>query len=578
MRRAFVHVTAAMVLITQTGLAQTVRTRVDTYSKEDSRLKASISIQSDEIYVGDLLARTSKQTGVTLDCGHADGSADVRIAVYCRDYPLAELMQALYVLLSHRDAEVMWERNGSPGAYSYELRFPLNARQLASRLRQEAKSQFEGAVSTMARLAAMDPSERGKHASEISRAYLQTNDAISDGLLKDNPPTRRCWDGLRLFSRALTPSQQRAVVFEGASITLKASDLPASGADFLTTQWHEVASSALVEGANGTLQRVQPPTSLMFRAVRDGDFLTQTLVIDLEGMGGYGYVGGSPLNGAYERKVKDLWSLPGDALEPPDGLTIDPAKGMPLSDMDSDGTKPIPDASPIRSSSTPLERRLREFADTASVGVLARIGSAFNQDPSSAGSSVGGFLERVKNQLHGLNLKWSNRTLVIEEPPWFWTAENIPPWSSVKWFRETMVARKGALTLNDLCELSRRFSDQGMTSARRECPSFDAIAPYLPLLRLCAENPEYQNAMTSERGLQIDSRVAAVLHSSAQLSGYLNRPGLRGLCFDVKHYEGTKPSSLKDQDFMIYRFGYVTELGEKRYEYGFRMATQLPKD
>jgi hypothetical protein len=562
--RVLILLSVAMpAIIAQPCFGESSRSRTVDFARSDSRLAATITVREYDISIGDLLERASAQSGVILRCDRQDGSANVRVSVYAHAYRISDLMPALYSLLSHKDAQVYWARSGKTGAYVYELRFPLNARRLAARLREEAQSAFERAAETMLRLAAMDPQERGKHSADISRAFMQKDDDFAKLTL----PEERTWNGLKLVSEALSPEQQRAVITGSTRITVQTGELSAAGQSFLESEYQRDGSQTLVRDRDGTTKPMPPPSSVTFLAPRDPDDVTRSLIVYPNGLWGYSYAGGSPLENAYIRKVHDLWIGPDDLLEPPKSVMLkqDDQPDDALQNEAPHGMIPT-----TTGPATQLERRLSQFADRAGVCVLARISSGMNQDPGSVGKSIPDFLKRLSELQKGLNLKWSGRTLLVEEPQWFWTEENTPAWASIKWFREVMKERKDFPIFKDICELSLRFTPQQLLKCGRECSSLPALADLWPVLQMCEAKTAFRDAVTSDKGLPLTSEVVDVLHKSSVLSSCLRSPDIRALCMEVKPWQvpGTDSTAANS---VLFDVGFVTKDGVKQWAFGIKI-------
>jgi hypothetical protein len=562
MRRLAPFIILLLALLRQQCSADTPRQLVAAYVKADPRLAVRIHVFDADICFGDLFERASAETGITLRCGREDGSADTRVAVYCHDYPLKELLSALQSFASHNNAGVYWERTGKAGHFVYELRFPQNAQRLAERLRRETQEAFEKAAETLLRLAAMDPKERAKHAADITRVYMQNDEEFGKRVIQGE----RKWNGLNLFARSLTPDQQRNVISGAATYTLSAEQLPPGGKEFLKSVYDEGWSEARVRAPDGSLQTMPPPKSVMFIAPRDTDDVTRSLFVHLDTIGGYSYVGGSPLENAFIRKVRDLWLAPGESADAPQGIALGPEDNrVPVAPPTSDPAQrgPWP---PARM--PPLLKRLSEFSRRANVGVIGRIDAVLNEELGDVGNSVPEFLDRLANYGKGIGVKWSGRTLLLEEPQWFWTEENSPPWTAIKWFRQMMAERKDVPRFEDLCSVTQYFTRSQLAKTATECAWLPGLADIWPLLNACRERLAFRTAIVSEAGLQLTPEVRSILEQSRSLAPAIARPEVHAVQMDVKQWQAPGDSTTTS---LMLDVGIVRDDGTRHGVYGLRI-------
>src|SRR5438067_6881375 len=68
--------------------------------RDDPRLGQRVTISKRRIYLGDLAEYLTHETDIPIACGQRDGSADLQLAVHCRDLPLADILDAIWSTVS----------------------------------------------------------------------------------------------------------------------------------------------------------------------------------------------------------------------------------------------------------------------------------------------------------------------------------------------------------------------------------------------------------------------------------------------------------------------------------------------
>jgi hypothetical protein len=480
----------------------------ETMRQEDSRLSRRISLCAPRIYVGELLERLSEQSGVALSAGERDGSADVQIMVCWKEIPLADAMNALWSLLSYRDAVWRWQREGGPGQYRYQLQQPRAARQLAERLRKQIQNLFESHAETMLELAQMSPEERRSRREELSRSMLQEDNRIADSLLQED----RIWRGLKIFGQTLTPEQRRSVLRrEAQSLRVRVSRLSEAGRAFVHSIWKAEASQAMYKTPDGRWEPVPEPEYIQIETSRHGREMAPTLFIHLERLGGYGYLGAMPLHNGLLRLFGKLWMLPGDSAD-------DPASSRTIE-------------TELRASPIPKQRilahRLARLSEAGSLNLAARLPFEDSRDPGDPiHQKVADYLKRLEAHPFELRYKWRSGTLLITDLSWIWDTEQTLRWEAVKHLREAEARGEGLLTMDNLAYAAAQFTPpQLQRLAKEEFPVMAHVAYWRSLFQVYGASPAAASRLMSPEGLAIRSRLASALR--ADLASPFLQPPLR---------------------------------------------------
>jgi hypothetical protein len=481
-------------------LAQTMR-------QEDARLNQRISLIAPRIYVGELLEMLSKSSGVALSAGERDGAADVLIMVYWKDIPLADAMNALWSLLSYRDAVWHWQREGRPGQYRYQFQQPRAARQLAERLRKQIQDLFESHAETMLEVAQMTPEERKSRLEELSRSMLQEDNRIAESLLQED----RIWEGLKIFGQALTPEQRLSVLRgEERSLRVPVSRLSEAGRAFVRSIWKEQASQAMYRTLDGRWEPVPEPGHIHLEASRHGRDLAPTLFIHLEHLGGYGYLGAMPMHNGLLRLLGQLWMLPGDSAD-------DPASSRKVeSEMRAS----------VLQEKRILEYRLAQLFEAGSLNLAARLPHENPRDPGApTNQKVADYLKHLQEHPFEMRSKWRGGTLLITDLSWIWDTERTLKWEAVKQLRQAEVRGEGLLTMNDLAYAAAQFTPAQLQRLAEEFPVMASVAYWHSLFRVYGASPGSAARLISPEGLPINSRLAAAMR--AHPASPFNQPPFR---------------------------------------------------
>jgi hypothetical protein len=255
---------------------------------DDPRLAKRVTISEPRIYVGRLLQKLGAQTGVDLSADERDGAADTVVTAYLRDVPLADALEDLWSLLSHKGAAYDWRRERRGEVIAYLLAKPLAAQGLSETLRREVQRAFE------AEAAAKQAALRLTRA-EMER--LAKFDESIAGLLE----SERQQGGLRAFFEAV-PEQTRTALLQGEGrYRVPVASLPPQLRSFITKEWRESNSFKILP--DGTRQPVPEPSWIEFFVEAEP---APSLFINMEELGAYSYLGGLPLKRALRTRLHDL--------------------------------------------------------------------------------------------------------------------------------------------------------------------------------------------------------------------------------------------------------------------------------
>lgn len=517
--------------------------------RTDQRLKRTVSVKADRIYVGDLVAALAQQSGVSIACSEDDGAADDIVAVSFKGVPVADAMDSLWSLLSYREAEWQWKRTGKPERYSYRLERPLAARQLPLRLQAETEASFEQQTERLIAAALLPTPDL----EELARRDREA------AMLVQSPRMRA---GLRTVAEVLTPEQWRQAVRGGAEFEIPVTRLSQTGRAFVHSVWS--STKALRKGADGVFEPVPEPSTLTIRRDRLGNNLAPVLFIDLEGIGAYGYSGGMPLQRDWLARLKELWRLPGDqnANELEERLI------------------PVPrEAVPPLSSRWVQSTRLRQAADGTEVSFLARLSQDQRHDIGAPyGGSLGRYLARVRGSNPYLDHKWRGSILLVSYPAWYMIDTDAvkPSWAVARDLRRVEKASGGVLPVSAMDMAASRLNTAQVERLSADFPVMKGVALWHEFFAFRGRFPHLAREMEGRGMLLRDLRRLLPVPCSERVNQLLERDGAETVRLEIQDYL-TEPKPAREVRFRVLSAdGQTVGIGGLRFNLPAAKEEQSP--
>ncbi len=437
---------------------------------EDSRLDQRVTVIAPRICVGDVLERFSKATGVELEADSKDGAANEQVCVWLHDVRLADALDALWSLLSYENALWRWDRERQGEHWRYVLSRPLSAQRLAQSLRDKAQRDFEEQAAAL--MAGID-------ADEATRKQLAERVPSAGPLLAGSGRLR---SGLLLLRGALSPSALASALGGGDPVRVATSDLAPDDRQFVHDEW--VLARPQIKGADGSWTDAPEPAWVSIGAPLTGEKTTRSLYIQLQNMGGYAYIGGTPLEKAFGTELLDRWMLPGDARR---------AEG------DTAPLKPKPQ--PELAARSELERYLAELSAGMKLSILARLGT--NGPPFAApveGSPLSDWLEFKSKDVPLIQNKWRGKVLLVA--PGCWINDPIlrdpPPWPVIRHLRKAQARSGGMIDFEALCCGATQLTPVQMGTIAPEFEAFGHTQWHALLSRLGRADIVRRQILTEE--------------------------------------------------------------------------------
>ena len=461
--------------------------------QQDPRLEKRVTLIAPHIFIGELLEDLSKQSGVMLTNGDDDESGDPQVMITVRNAPLGDVLAALCSLVSYQKAEWEWSRSGSAGNFTYQLTQPPTARTLAARLRAQVQKEFEDQTHEMLNALKMSPNELNAAAKD--NPLLQS---MADG--KDN----RVKPGFQIMADSLAPDMLEAVLQGEQSVQIPISQLSPAAQAFANSQWQwELAHGAKTQKMDGTWVPMAAPQNAVIEVQRFGSNIAPTLVLDI-GFGSGGYSGGAWMEKAWEKKVSDLWMLPGDITDNFQMAFVPRDKTRVRVASESQGF-------------TELGAKMDALAADAPLNLIARLPHDENFGSSEArnqpySKSVAAFLKSAEDEMPHLRYKWHDNILLLTYPAWFVdeTPDTIVPWTFVKHLRAQEMAEGGYLSLADFEEAAQKLNVGQLKTLGERVPVLKSVAVCHDFLLQMARSPSLAARMTSADGVPAGDVVDAL--------------------------------------------------------------------
>jgi hypothetical protein len=486
------YIAISILLTLVPGLqAKTVSTGSDIEAllNADSRWQKRISLEAHRCQLGDLLERLGSLAGIRISADSASGAGDVPLAVRFKDVPAGVALEAVWSVVSYKGAEYSLTRDDGDSSPDYVLTRTLNAQQLAARVLAERAALFRKLTGTLLNLSRLPPEERKKQAHSITEAALQPDEKYADALLQ----SEHTWLGMETLSQLPTGSLERAL--EGQSVTVRYGELTAKGQEFVKFLWVRDNKDAHLAQKKGLLDRLSPPDSITLTFDDDELRTTPSLFIEIERMGGYSYLGGSPFARGFRDLLAKRWMNEGDAeRDPRDNSRVEVKENANLDRLPPDYT------------------RLLELSRGTEICFAARLPTRMQQDPGSPfGQTVGQFRAQL-NAFHPYYIsKWRKGVLLVDYLPWFKNTNQAPPWAYASRLRSRLKQTGGHLTLDDLFEAAGRLTPIQLQFLGSECADLRKLSFLRDVFALAYKAPLRKAKLLALRGLPLDSDLSNML-------------------------------------------------------------------
>jgi hypothetical protein len=530
-------------------LSSTAETITPKMVAEDSRLNRTVSISSQRMYVGDLLAQVRDSTGVNITADLRDGAADEQIALELRDTKLSELLDSLWSMFSYKGGLWHWDRRGVEGNYRYSLTKPLGARGLADRLKGLAQQLFEDQTEALLKFAQMSPKERQKRVIELSQALLQDDDKLAMTCLGDD----RIWSALKLVGDVVGKDELRPLLRDGLTKSAPVSSLSEDARSFVHSVW-AAGQFRHKTSQGGEWEAVPEPVQVKVYASNPNDTLGRSLFVDLQGIGGYGYSGGTPLDNILMERLRRLWIHPGDSAEgtQADVIIAASAKQNPAV------------------INRVIAARLRELSHGSGISFIARLPRKQRDPGSPAGRAIRPFLSAVRDIPPYAYSKWRGSMLLVDYPRWYLDRESTVPWTVASELHHALEEDSGLLRTERLCAVAAQLNVPQLRALAEDVHVMSFVGDFYPLFHAAGNTPLAMKALISVRGVSLDQSTMAFFRNHEPLRPLIERNS--PVAIRLTHKDGIEP----ERPYREYTFECAAADGTWFPVVGYR-ATRMPQ-
>ena len=465
---------------------------------EDKRLEVPITFDSTRITLAELFERLSAQSDVSITTPEYDSASGIEVAVFLSKVPLGDVMESLWSLVGYQHAVWEWHRSGKAGAYRYQLIQPASAKDLSASLHRQVQAAIEDEAITLLAALKLGPDERKK---------LGDRDENIKRMLAD----KRVMAGLQIFAESYPPEKQLAVLRGQQPPPIPVSQLSDQGKAYVLYEW-KMAHATTTE--NGVSSSVPEPSWVQFQMDREWSQIVPILYMDIEGIGGNGYLGGTRMEKLFRDKIARGWLLPGDASD-------NPATKLKVKPPDKERLKP---------GNTPVVRLLERLAKGAPLSLMAILvpdkkGLAYASGDTPEDTRdwmngpdnlrVGRFLDLEFRNMPYLMNKWCDNVLLVRSISWMMEEDTNAPYATRKQLRKAKREEHGFVPLTDLARAADSLTAAQLRGLADEFPEMERAADVRDLIALCHRRPE----LASDSGLHLSPDVLMMLRGVAPLSG-----------------------------------------------------------
>ena len=171
-------------------------------AKDDARLDQKITITRPDICLGELLVELSKQTKVDLNMDPDSNGSGVSVLIRFRDNSLREVMNALWSVVSYKNAEWEWDRRGKRGGYTYTLIKTRKSESLSPQIEAMVDKTFEHYVDLTLIFSRLTPAEREARQEELYEALMW--DKEMGKKFRPEQWEEASWNSIKLLDAMLT--------------------------------------------------------------------------------------------------------------------------------------------------------------------------------------------------------------------------------------------------------------------------------------------------------------------------------------------------------------------------------------
>lgn len=453
--------------------------------REDARLEQKVSLILSQTSIGELLQSLSTRSGVIIEANETDHAGDVPVSIFIKDVPLADVLNAVWSLVSYKGAAWVWERTPQPNQiFHYTLICPPAARRFPERMAQMVQDEFEKqAESLFAHVSGNPlPGPQGEWAKNLLEMEM----------------SKRLRQGLKTIFEITTPEMRQRLLRGQTDVRIPVSQLSPAGQAFVHSVWEASKSENIPE----------PKWIQVNRDMEYGE-IAPSIYIMMDQLGGYNYIGGTPLKNLITGRLDDLWLLSGDSRQ--NSLEETPIKVMGK----------IPDEFKQQIEADISLKRLWELHSGAGMQIIARMAERLPSDPMIVVSTTPFPGEKdtvhfalrhlAEKAMPQLRYKWHSAILLLAASDWFLKEkERSVPWAVKKRLRRHQAEQEGFLSISDISFAASQLSMSQMLALAKEFPILAQASRFQGFFASLYQTSELKNRALSKTGIALVKLPAQV--------------------------------------------------------------------
>ena len=504
------------------------------YAIDDPRLLQKVTISSEDITFGEVLAELSDQTHMALGINNDTSGSGVSVLLDFKDRPVIEVLNALWSVVSYKSSEWAWDRTGKGKETHYMLVKTRGASELFAKVEAFAWVALAKFVETKLRFGKMSPAERRIHIQEYYDAHL-LGAWVKPTYQLEGASSESWLDMWRMVGELRTPEQVLEVMRGkewGADIETLSPEIQKKFKMFLSTKF---ASPA--DGGN-----THTPKRVILYSNGTADVALQGAILPMVYIGfeedatsrfGFGALDGGSLQGGLARHLKSLWIMPKEtehhpveARELPDKMLIPPTV--------SNGGLNFAEPEPIRKAWKQYWTKLTKTFKTPICILVSSVPLTFYHRINYKTLEDILHPDPMRDDSNIPLVKWHGDVLLGTYVGWFRDAESYSPaWVIVQ---VNAMEKSHKVAVKDLTRLCGSIEDKPWELLCERKPFLKALNRVRPLLKIAYARYE----MARPNGLPLTTEVAALLPSSVASSLQMGATAVRLVTSRLTINEGGK--------------------------------------
>lgn len=442
---------------------------------KDARLQKKVSFFADRLFLFDLLAELQQQTGVTISVDSEDPFSGLPLMVSLKANTLQETLDALWSVLSYRNAQWKWQVRGEAPNFRYHLLRTPRAHEVSALWKRKAQEAVTKQVIAIIEASRLSPERRKSTLESFSTGeYKFPKEYIEYLRGKDSEPF---WTKVRSISDELTTDEIRDV-FNGMTINREFSKLPETFQRMIASRVRGIDYDKEKDSLRVEFKPIQNSTS-RFAFTTDMLMLVRRQDRSSTGPSVFSTMF---VEGAIWNQIAKDWLHPNEKLSSPyEERLLGTAKTAQI------GETPNPTEATLHPRQTnavvaALSPIVRD-SEFAFIGVPLEITTleASNSDKKTLKEH----LQYIAGQMNfNAYFKWNERFLMMNHPLILLSESARIPQKVYVNIRSDVRSNQGFISIPMLIDTARNTTDLLWSELEQEYPSLNQLTPYRKMLQV----------------------------------------------------------------------------------------------